>query len=45
MATAPPCLQARRRGGARGNQLTPVATAGEMVEIVWQLPVENSGVD
>ena len=38
MATAPSCSQTTRRGGPRGNQLTPVATAAEMVEIVWQLP-------
>ena len=38
LATAPSCSQTTRRGGPRGNQLTPVATAAEMVEIVWQLP-------
>ena len=27
-----------QRGGARFDQETPVATAAEMVEIIWQLP-------
>ena len=38
MASAENTLQRIGRGGARAAQETPVATAAEMVEIVWQLP-------
>jgi len=36
--SAPSTGQRTRRGGARGNAPTPVATAAQMVEILWQLP-------
>jgi hypothetical protein len=38
LASSNPGSQTTRRGGSRRHELTPVATAAEMVEIVWQLP-------